>query len=69
MALIFDHVVYAESLPAGKFGSGGYISRASSVTRDVNRSINHSEYVISPECIIQLPFYFSMTISQCSVYI
>ncbi|XP_059649380.1 uncharacterized protein LOC132295225 isoform X2 [Cornus florida] len=43
VALIFDHVVSAESLPVGKFGSGGYISRTSSVTSDVNRSINLSE--------------------------
>lgn len=40
VALIFDHVVSAESLPAGKFGSGGYITRTNSVTSDVNRSIN-----------------------------
>lgn len=46
VALIFDHVVHAESLPAGKFGSGGHISRSSSVTGDVNRSFNNSEYVI-----------------------
>ncbi|KAM7273445.1 hypothetical protein ACFE04_028109 [Oxalis oulophora] len=43
VALIFDHVISAESLPAGKFSSGGQISRSSSITRDVNRSINHSE--------------------------
>ncbi|XP_071724220.1 uncharacterized protein [Rutidosis leptorrhynchoides] len=43
VALIFDHVVHAESLPAGKFSSGGQISRTSSITGDVNRSINHSE--------------------------
>uniref|UniRef100_A0A5B7BVG9 Protein MON2 homolog n=1 Tax=Davidia involucrata TaxID=16924 RepID=A0A5B7BVG9_DAVIN len=43
VALIFDHVVSAESLPVGKFGSGGYISRASSVTSDVSRSINLSQ--------------------------
>ena len=47
VALIFDHVVRAESLPAGKLGSGGYISQSSSVTSDVNRSINRAEYVIS----------------------
>ncbi|KAA8544984.1 hypothetical protein F0562_019799 [Nyssa sinensis] len=43
VALIFDRVASAESLPVGKFGSGGYISRTSSVTSDVNRSINLSE--------------------------
>ncbi|KAL9341678.1 hypothetical protein Peur_065003 [Populus x canadensis] len=43
VALIFDHVVHVESLPVGKFGSGGHISRSSSVTGDVNRSINYSE--------------------------
>ncbi|XP_020540275.1 protein MON2 homolog isoform X1 [Jatropha curcas] len=42
VALIFDHVVHAESLPAKKFGSGGHISRSSSVTGDVSRSINYS---------------------------
>ncbi|KAJ6434299.1 hypothetical protein OIU84_017911 [Salix udensis] len=43
VALIFDNVVHVESLPVGKFGSGGHISRSSSVTSDVNRSINSSE--------------------------
>ncbi|XP_031260059.1 protein MON2 homolog [Pistacia vera] len=43
VALIFDHVVQVESLPVGKFGSGGHLSRTSSVTGDVNRSMNHSE--------------------------
>ncbi|KAL6961722.1 hypothetical protein U1Q18_048565 [Sarracenia purpurea var. burkii] len=43
VALIFDHLVCAESLPAGKIGSGGYISRSNSVTSDVNRSINRTE--------------------------
>nr|XP_027114416.1 protein MON2 homolog isoform X2 [Coffea arabica] len=43
VALIFDHVVCAESLPTGKGGSGGYISRASSVTSDVNRNLNRLE--------------------------
>ncbi|KAK6911442.1 Mon2/Sec7/BIG1-like, dimerization and cyclophilin-binding domain [Dillenia turbinata] len=43
VALIFDQVVHAESLPAGKFNSGGHISRSSSVTGDVNRSINSFE--------------------------
>ncbi|XP_019258208.1 PREDICTED: protein MON2 homolog isoform X2 [Nicotiana attenuata] len=43
VALIFDRVVSAESLPAGKFGSGVYISRSSSVSSDVNRNINQLE--------------------------
>ncbi|XP_044475978.1 protein MON2 homolog isoform X3 [Mangifera indica] len=43
VALIFDHVVQVESLPVGKFGFGGHLSRTSSVTGDVNRSMNHSE--------------------------
>ncbi|KAG9148625.1 hypothetical protein Leryth_017375 [Lithospermum erythrorhizon] len=43
VALIFDHVVSVESLPIGKFASGGYISRTSSVTSDVNRNINSLE--------------------------
>ena len=44
MALIFDRVVVAESLPAGKFG--GQLTRTTSVTGDVNRSINLSKYVL-----------------------
>jgi len=44
VALVFDQVVLAESLPAGKFGYGGQLSRTNSVTGDVNRSINLSEY-------------------------
>ncbi|RYQ90745.1 hypothetical protein Ahy_B09g096751 isoform H [Arachis hypogaea] len=43
VALIFDRVVLAESLPAGKFGFGGQLSRTSSVTGDVNRGINLSD--------------------------
>lgn len=47
VALIFDHVVSAESLPAGRFGSGGYVSRTNSVTSDVNRNIKRLEYVLT----------------------
>ncbi|KAJ8556427.1 hypothetical protein K7X08_029818 [Anisodus acutangulus] len=43
VALIFDRVISTESLSAGKFCSGVYISRSSSVTSDVNRNINHLE--------------------------
>uniref|UniRef100_A0A7N0ZU03 Protein MON2 homolog n=1 Tax=Kalanchoe fedtschenkoi TaxID=63787 RepID=A0A7N0ZU03_KALFE len=43
VALIFDHVVSAESLPISKFGSGGFNARSSSVSGDVNRSISISE--------------------------
>lgn len=43
VALIFDHVVTSESLPAGKFVHGGYVSRSASVTFDVNHSINNSK--------------------------
>ncbi|KAK8589392.1 hypothetical protein V6N12_023790 [Hibiscus sabdariffa] len=43
VALIFEHVVLVESLPAEKFGSGSYMSRTSSVTGDVSRSMNNSE--------------------------
>ncbi|XP_051116570.1 uncharacterized protein LOC127241447 isoform X2 [Andrographis paniculata] len=43
VALIFDHVVSSESLPAGRFGSGGYVSRTNSVTNDVNRNIKRLE--------------------------
>ncbi|CAI0384236.1 unnamed protein product [Linum tenue] len=45
VALVFDQVVVAETLPVGKFSSGVHLSRSSSVTVDVNRSMNHSEYV------------------------
>ncbi|XP_028554157.1 protein MON2 homolog isoform X3 [Dendrobium catenatum] len=40
VALIFNNVVHAESLPAGKYGS--QVSRVNSVTNDVTRSINQS---------------------------
>ncbi|XP_048135952.1 protein MON2 homolog isoform X2 [Rhodamnia argentea] len=43
VALIFDHVVAAESLHADKFGVGGHLVRTSSVTGDVGRSMNLSE--------------------------
>ncbi|CAA6667168.1 unnamed protein product [Spirodela intermedia] len=42
VALIFDNVVCAESLPAGKVGFQNQVSRTSSVTDDVSRSINQS---------------------------
>ncbi|KAL0425375.1 UNVERIFIED_CONTAM: protein MON2 [Sesamum radiatum] len=45
VALIFDHVVCAESLPTGKFGSGGYVSRTNSVTSDVSRNIKRLELI------------------------
>lgn len=40
VALIFDNVVHAESLPSGTYGS--HASRANSVTNDVTRSTNQS---------------------------
>ncbi|KAI9098922.1 hypothetical protein K1719_024689 [Acacia pycnantha] len=43
VALIFDRVALAESLPAGKYGFGSQLSRTSSITGDVNRSINLSD--------------------------
>ncbi|KAK7838901.1 protein mon2 like protein [Quercus suber] len=43
VALIFDHVVCAESLPTSKFGSGSQTSRTGTVTGDVSRGINRSE--------------------------
>ncbi|XP_039022425.1 protein MON2 homolog isoform X2 [Hibiscus syriacus] len=43
VALVFEHVVLIESLPPEKFGSGIYMSRTSSVTDDVTRSMNNSE--------------------------
>ncbi|XP_022932524.1 protein MON2 homolog isoform X1 [Cucurbita moschata] len=42
VALIFDHVIFAESLPAGKFGTGSLTSRTM-VTADVDHNINSSE--------------------------
>lgn len=44
VALIFDHVIFGESLPAGKFGTGSQNSRTSMVISDVDRNINSSEY-------------------------
>ncbi|KAK4768270.1 hypothetical protein SAY87_003411 [Trapa incisa] len=43
VALIFDRVISAESLPVIKFVSGTQILRTSSVTGDISRSINLSE--------------------------
>ncbi|XP_019439975.1 PREDICTED: protein MON2 homolog [Lupinus angustifolius] len=43
VALIFDRVVLAESLPSGKYCFGGQLSRTSTVTGDVNCSINLSD--------------------------
>ncbi|XP_008450757.2 uncharacterized protein LOC103492245 isoform X2 [Cucumis melo] len=43
VALIFDHVILGESLPAGKFGTGSQNSRTSMVISDVDRNINSSE--------------------------
>ncbi|KAF5791184.1 putative mon2, dimerization and cyclophilin-binding domain, guanine nucleotide exchange factor [Helianthus annuus] len=43
VALIFDHVLSSEALPAGKLVHGGYVSRSASVTSDVNHSINNSK--------------------------
>ncbi|CAA3013760.1 MON2 homolog isoform X1 [Olea europaea subsp. europaea] len=43
VALIFDQVVRAESLPSGNFGSGRYVSRTSSFTSDMNRNVNSLE--------------------------
>lgn len=43
VALIFDHMVSAESLPPGKFGYGGRIFRSTSVTGDVSRNITTTE--------------------------
>lgn len=62
VALVFDHMVCAESLPLGKFGSGGYISRTSSVTGDINRNINRSEYV---SCCNHFAIIHILCISDC----
>lgn len=43
VALIFDHVAQAESLPSNIFGSGGQVYRSNSITGDINRSIHHAE--------------------------
>ncbi|XP_043691175.1 protein MON2 homolog isoform X2 [Telopea speciosissima] len=50
VALIFDRVICAESLPAGKVGSGSQNFRIFSVTGDVSRSINRSESLES-DCV------------------
>lgn len=67
VALVFDQVVLAESLPAGKFGYGGQLSRTNSVTGDVNRSINLSEYAFPflTQLQITIPSWvsFSCTVS------
>ncbi|KAG9451995.1 hypothetical protein H6P81_004899 [Aristolochia fimbriata] len=42
VALIFDHVVSVESLPAGKVASSNHMSRTSTVSDDVSRSITVS---------------------------
>lgn len=55
VALIFDNVVRVESLPSDKVASGSFTSRASSVTDDVSRSINHSTYAFST---LNLNFFF-----------
>lgn len=72
VALIFDRVVSAESLPAGKFGSGVYISRSSSVSSDVNRNINQQEYVhilmiflTATHPNIKMDLVFSVLFSAC----
>lgn len=68
VALIFDHVVLAESLPSGKFCFGGQLSRTSSVTGDVNRSINLSEYVFSPrEYNSRSLFFYSFSLIKVGV--
>lgn len=41
-ALVFDNVVRVESLQSAKVGSGGFSSRTSSVTVDIDRNINQS---------------------------
>uniref|UniRef100_A0A1J3F4G6 Protein MON2-like protein n=1 Tax=Noccaea caerulescens TaxID=107243 RepID=A0A1J3F4G6_NOCCA len=43
VALIFDQVVSAESLPMPKFGSSSQIARTGSVTGDLSQNINNSE--------------------------
>ncbi|XP_020274026.1 protein MON2 homolog isoform X2 [Asparagus officinalis] len=42
VALVFDKVVLVESLPCSKVASGSLVSRTSSVSDDVSRSISHS---------------------------
>lgn len=44
VALIFDHVIFAESLPVGKFGTGSQTSRTTMVIADVDRNIHNPEY-------------------------
>jgi hypothetical protein len=42
VALIFDQVVSAESLPMPKFGSSSQTARTGSVTGDLSQNINNS---------------------------
>ncbi|GAB2246516.1 hypothetical protein Droror1_Dr00002009 [Drosera rotundifolia] len=43
VALIFDHVAHAESLPAGKVSFSGRIYRSNSVSGDVSRNMHNTE--------------------------
>ncbi|KAF2564483.1 hypothetical protein F2Q70_00018593 [Brassica cretica] len=49
VAMIFDQVVSAESLPMLKYGSSSQTARTGSVTGDLSQNINSSEYVRSPD--------------------
>ncbi|XP_011078738.1 protein MON2 homolog isoform X3 [Sesamum indicum] len=64
VALIFDHVVCAESLPAGKFGSGGYVSRTNSVTSDVSRNIKRLDRLLELEVISGEPSLMRETLTK-----
>ena len=44
VALIFDNIVHAESLPVGKVGFQSQLSRSTSVIDDVSRRLNQSLY-------------------------
>ncbi|KAL9265165.1 MON2-like protein [Drosera capensis] len=47
VALIFDHVAHAESLPAGKVSFSGRIYRSNSVSGDVSRNMHNTEESIA----------------------
>ncbi|XP_042513144.1 protein MON2 homolog isoform X2 [Macadamia integrifolia] len=63
VALIFDRVILAESLPAGKGGSGSQNFRTYSLTGDVSRSINQSESLES-DCFSGGPLFMRENLTK-----
>lgn len=58
VALIFDQVVSAESLPMPKYGSSSQTARTGSVAGDLSQNINNSEYVSSDQFCLTYSFIF-----------